>query len=247
MASFIDISDANLSAYTKNGRGADLAVKKQEILNTLVSFYNLAPTDVLYVGFSSFLLANFGDNISVTCISQPARDFLTKQGIEYTYIPESELIDYAKQFQVVVAVDEFFTFAENDQEQKNLVSQICKLATDYVITTLRDYKNQDYKDREFSQPSLVRNEADSVIFLEAHAWDHADRNAWKSTIYEIDQTQKQLVMYGEFQRRTMFFKQLAKFSMDSGAGSFLVHKNLMYKGLIKKNYEHVITIHIDNE
>ena len=48
--------------------------------------------------------------------------------------------------------------------------------------------------------------------------------------------------YGEFARRTMYFKQLANFSLAAGSTDFIVHKNLMYKGLIKKNYEHVITI-----
>jgi len=47
---------------------------------------------------------------------------------------------------------------------------------------------------------------------------------------------------GPFARRSMFFKQMAKFSIDAGAKEFYVHKNLMYKSLIKKNYEHVISI-----
>jgi len=51
---------------------------------------------------------------------------------------------------------------------------------------------------------------------------------------------------GIYNRRTLFFKQLAKFTMDAGASNFLVHKNLMYKSLIKKNYEHVISIHFEN-
>ena len=47
---------------------------------------------------------------------------------------------------------------------------------------------------------------------------------------------------GPYNRRSMFFKQMAKFSIDAGAKEFYVHKNLMYKSLIKKNYEHVISI-----
>jgi hypothetical protein len=152
------------------------------------------------------------------------------------------LINYRKQFEVVVAVDEYFTYATTDQNQKDLVGQICNLATDYVITTLRDYKNQDYKDREFSQPSIVRNTDESVVFLESHTWSTRDRNSWDSTIYAIDQQRRALATYGEFARRTMYFKQLANFSTVAGAEDFTVHKNLMYKGLIKKNYEHVITI-----
>jgi len=63
-------------------------------------------------------------------------------------------------------------------------------------------------------------------------------------VYEINAANA-LTTYGVFQRRTMFFKQLAKFSMDAGAVNFLVHKNLMYKSLIKKNYEHVVSIQFE--
>jgi len=38
--------------------------------------------------------------------------------------------------------------------QKNRVAEICSLATEYVITTCKDYKNQEFKDREFSIPAL---------------------------------------------------------------------------------------------
>jgi len=61
-------------------------------------------------------------------------------------------------------------------------------------------------------------------------------------VYEIAHPDSQFASYGPFDRRTMYFKQLAKFSMDAGATYFQVHKNLMYKSLNKKNYEHVISI-----
>jgi hypothetical protein len=64
-------------------------------------------------------------------------------------------------------------------------------------------------------------------------------------VYEVAEPASSLETYGVFQRRTMFFKQLAKFSMDNGAVNFLVHKNLMYKSLIKKNYEHVVSIQFE--
>jgi hypothetical protein len=54
------------------------------------------------------------------------------------------------------------------------------------------------------------------------------------------------VCRGLYSRRTLYFKQLAKFCKDYGAADFLVHKNLMYKSLIKKNYEHVISVRFDN-
>jgi hypothetical protein len=129
--------------------------------------------------------------------------------------------------------------------QQELIAKICSLATSFVISTVRDYKNQDFKDRDFSQPIMVRNGSDYKLYVENHDWDLKDRTLWNSMVYEINAANA-LTTYGIFQRRTMFFKQLAKFSMDAGAVNFLVHKNLMYKSLIKKNYEHVVSIQFDN-
>jgi hypothetical protein len=187
------------------------------------------------------MFAQYNANLYATDLTDEIQDYLQVQGVQYTYIPRDQLVKYAKKFQLVVAVDEFFTYAASDQDQRDLVAEISNLVTDYVITTLRDYKNQDYRDREFSQPAVLRNADNHMIFLEAHEADQTDRNAWASTIYQITDPD-QLATYGKFQRRAMYFKQLAKFSFDAGATNFLVHKNLMYKSLIKKNYEHVISI-----
>ena len=242
MSDFATLSDVNLLAFKNNNRSQDVVSKKQEILNTIAQFYNLTPTKVLFVGFSSFVMAGYQNEIAITAISEEVQQYLKDQNIQFRYIPEIELFNYRKQFDVVVAVDEYFTYGDTDQAQKDMVGQICSLATDYVITTVRDYKNQDYKDREFSQPSIVHNGKDSMVFLESHAWSQKDRANWNTNIYAIDQLSQTMKTYSDFSRRTMYFKQLANFSNAAGATDFVVHKNLMYKGLIKKNYEHVITI-----
>jgi hypothetical protein len=86
----------------------------------------------------------------------------------------------------------------------------------------------------------VYKQQDSKVFVEHHNYDHNDRNNWSTTVYELQG--KESIVYGPFARRSMYFKQMAKFSIDAGAKEFYVHKNLMYKSLIKKNYEHVISI-----
>jgi len=242
MTGFATIGNVNVLALKNNSRTQDVVNKKQVILNDLAQYYNLAPTKVLFVGFSSFVLAKLSGEIAITAISEEVQQYLKSQGVKFRYIPEIELLDYRKQFEVVVAVDEYFTYADSDQAQKDNVAQICSLATDYVITTLRDYKNQDYKEREFSQPSIVRDGESSTVFLESHAWSQKDRANWSSVIYAIDQNNNTMTSYGAFDRRTMYFKQLANFSAAVGAEDFVVHKNLMYKGLWSKNYQHIVTI-----
>jgi hypothetical protein len=242
---FANYTDAVLSALTFNPRLDDVVARKQEILDGVYRTENLDPTSILFVGFNPAILSCSANTIAVTEISEQAQQFLTGKGVKYTYIKSEDLPKYNKKFQCVIAMEEYFTFADSDQAQQDKIAKICNLATAFVISTLRDYKNQDYKDREFSQPALIRNAGTSKIFVESHDWDLKDRTLWNTMVYEIDQPSDALKTYGVFNRRTMYFKQLAKFSMDAGAVNFLVHKNLMYKSLIKKNYEHVVSIQFE--
>lgn len=242
---FADYTDAVLSALTFNPRLDDAVARKQEILDGVYRTENLEPTSILFVGFNPAILSCRAKTIAVTEISSQAQDFLSKRGVKFTHIDPKDLDKHHKQFQCVVAMEEYFTFADSDQEQQAKIAKICNLATSFVISTLRDYKNQDFKEREFSQPALVRNSGSSKIFLESHDWDLKDRTLWNTMVYEIDNPSNAMKSYGMFNRRTMYFKQLAKFSMDAGAMNFLVHKNLMYKSLIKKNYEHVVSIQFE--
>ena len=242
--SFDSYTDCLLRAFRSHSRPADIIKRKKEILEGVAGFHNFSPSTVLFVGFSLALLATTARTITVTEISLDARKFLDSQNIKYTYIPYVELKQHRKEFEVVVALDEYFTFADSDDDQKTRVAEICSLATEYVITTCKDYKNQEFKDREFSIPALIRGSTQNQIYLEFHDHDLHDRNRWVTQIHEI--TNNILNNVGPFNRRAMFFKQLAKFSHDAGAAGFSIHKNLMYKSLIKKNYEHVISIQFDN-
>ena len=240
---FAEYTNAVLSALTFNPRLEDVVARKQEILDGVYRTENLEPTTILFVGFNPAILSCRARTIAVTEITDVAQDFLKSRGVKFTYIDPSKLSEYRKQFQCVIAMEEYFTFATSDQDQQDKIAKICNLASAFVVSTLRDYKNQDYKDREFSQPANVRNGKNTRIFLENHDWDLQDRTQWNTMVYEIEGSS--LKTYGMFDRRTMYFKQLAKFSMDAGAVNFLVHKNLMYKSLIKKNYEHVVSIQFE--
>ena len=242
---FQHYTDILLTALQHNPKFDDVIKRKQEILDGVYRIENLDPVSVLFLGFNPAILSCKSRVLAVTQISDHARQFLDAKGIKYTYIDQQDLAGWHKKFQCVIAMDEFFTFADSDQDQQQKIRKICDLATDFVISTLRDYKNQEYKDREFSQPTMVRGKESSRIFVENHDWDLRDRTLWNSTVYEIDSAEGSLITHGPFKRRTMFFKQLAKFSMDAGAVNFLVHKDLMYKSLIKKNYEHVVSIQFD--
>jgi hypothetical protein len=239
--SFEKYSDILLEAYQSNSRSDELGSKKKEILDKIFSFYNLDVTNTLFIGFSPALLKFKEYDICVTQISDAVRGFLTKQMVSYTYVDFDRIKE--KQFKAVIAFDEYFTFAESDEEQRELVKRLVSLSNKFVLTTLKDYKNQDFKEKEFSNPIALKDHNESKkIFFEHYEYNQPDRNNFLATNYIVDDESVMLV--GPFCRRAMYFKQLAKFGLDAGARNFLVHKNLMYKSVVKKNYEHIITIEI---
>ena len=236
--SFEKYSDILLSAFQLNAKSTDLANKKQEILDELFNHYDLDTGRILFIGFSPGILTLRNFNISVTKISDDVKDFLTQQGVVFTYIDIKQIPD--KTFDAVIAVDEYLTFADSDSEQRNKVEFLARITKNIVITTLRDYKNQDFKDREFSQPIAIRNSKHKRIYFEHYEYDSVDRNLFLGTSYAV--SDEDVMVIGPFGRRSMYFKHLAKFGFDAGARNFLVHQNLMHKSIIKKNYEHILTI-----
>jgi hypothetical protein len=238
--SFSSYTETSVNAFKFNPKSQEVIEKKQEILRSIAEHYGSTPTSVLFYGFSPLMLAAKYKQIAVTEITDEIKKFLDTTGVKYVYIKDADLGEYAKQFDWVIAGDEYFTFAKTEEEQADKIKTLSSLAKKAIVTTLRDYKNQDFKDREFSQPLAVRNGRDSKIFLEYHDHDYTDKNAWKTTVYEMTGTDVKTST--PYARRSMYFKQMAKFSIDAGAKEFYVHKNLMYKSLIKKNYEHVISI-----
>jgi len=242
--SFESYTDCLLRAFILHNKSNEVLKRKKDIIDEVAVFHNYSPTSVLYLGFNPVILVDPAKEIYVTEVSESARTYLANSGIRFTYIPREKLFNSKNKFDSVIALDEYFTFAASDNDQKNKVTEICELATEYVITTCKDYKNQDFKDREFSIPALIKNAKSDNLFLEYHNHDSQDRNSWHTNVYQI--SNNVLDYSGPYARRALYFKQLAKFSHDAGAVGFNVHKNLMYKSLIKKNYEHVISIRFDN-
>jgi hypothetical protein len=239
MSDFIQYSDILLDGFSSNSKSLEVVEKKRDLITEVLDHYDLDSSSILFVGFSPWCMAHDQGKFTITEVSGKVLDFLSQNDCKYEHETLANLVKGNRKFSVIVAADEYFTFSDSDQGQRTLVEQLAKLAEDVIITTLRDYKNQDFKNREFSQPIQIRGTVDK-IFLEHYDYDLRDKNASTSRTYVLSGNDCRV--HGPFARRNMYFKQLAKFSIDAGATNFFVHKNLMYKSVIKKNYEHVITI-----
>lgn len=241
MRSFIQYSDIILEGFSSNPKSIELVSKKRDLLLDILGHDDLSNRSILFVGFSPWCLSNDLSFFTITEVSSSVTNYLDQKQCQYKHSDLVDLLKETNQFDVVIAADEYFTFAENDIDQRNLVDQLAQLTKGTLITTLRDYKNQDFKDREFSQPIMIRGAETNKMFVEHYEYDIKDKNSSLNRIYVVDNNNNSKI-HGPYIRRNMYFKQLAKFSMDAGAKEFYVHKNLMYKSVIKKNYEHVITI-----
>ena len=242
---FINYSAIGFDAFCNSNKQDEIKRRKKEIIDSVISHYRVAPKSVLFVGFNPAMLAmDAKQQITVTQVTPNIVAYLQQQRSDIKFQEWHHISADQDQFDAVVAMDEFLTFAETDAEQLANLNKICAISSQLVITTLRDYKNQSFKDREFSIPSVVKGEQTDSLYLEYHDYDVQDRNAWQRSVYEI--TGSNLRVFANFNCRQMFFKQCAKFSIDAGASEFLIHKNIMYKSLIKKNYEHVISMRFAN-
>lgn len=240
MTQFSKYSDVIFDAFCLHTKRKEIIDRKHEIIDKIIEYYNSGVDSVLFVGFNPAVLSFRAKEIYVSEVSERVVEWIKAQGVDVkVYNAEAP-----RKFDYVVAFDEYLTFASTEEAQRTAIEQLCNLSNSAVITTVKDYKNQDFKDREYSQPAIIKANNQVTAFTEIHDWDMRDKNAWQTGLYQLSGIDADCK--GIYHRRTLFFKQLAKFSADAGSTNFLVHKNLMYKSLIKKNYEHVISIHFEN-
>ena len=176
MTSFSKYSDILLSAFSKNNRQQEIISKKLEIQNTIYELHNYSPERMLFVGFTPLMLTSRHSDFYVTEVSDSVVSYLSSMGKRVSILDTSDVTKLKNSFDCVVAADEYFTYASSEDEQRQLVNLCCELTSGLLITTLKDYKNQDYKSKEFSMPTSVRSNNQTTVYLEHHEYDYRDRN-----------------------------------------------------------------------
>lgn len=213
-------------------RWLEQAQAKVDILQKLFSGLRIQPKTILFTHFNPIVLL-LEKNYTCTVIAD--------QSLKYAYQSESIFIDNIAQVSgysdVTIALDEYFTYAQSEQEQRDLLANIQKVTRGYVITSLQDYKNAAPHKRNHVESSTIGD----IIMVEQNLTDKNNKQNWVSNIYFIENN-RDLTVVGPNERRTMYFKQLAKYSADLGGTNYEIQKNLLYRGFFKKNYEHIITV-----
>jgi len=213
-------------------RWLEQAQAKVEILQKLFGGLQIQPKTLLFTHFNPIvlLLEQHYDCVVVG-----------DQSVKYAFQSSSTFIDHIAQIKdtadITIALDEYFTFATTENDQRNLLSDIQKVTSGYLITSLQDYKNNAPHKRNHVESGVY---GDSII-VEQSQIDKNNKQNWQTHIYFIENN-RDLTVVGPLDRRTMYFKQLAKYSSDLGGSDYVIQKNMLYRGFFKKNYEHIITV-----
>jgi hypothetical protein len=235
---FQNYSDVIFNAFLSSYRPTEIMNRKSDIVKQVSEAVGLRPKTAMFVGFNPAIvdISAEVEQVFLYQCSPTVVSYLQECGIAAQSVDphNCEPVD------LTVATDEYFTFANDEEEQSYMLRELLVATRGTLLTTVKDYKNQEFKDREYSQPAIIKTEEDRIAYVEIHDWDQQDRAHWQTSVYELHRGHCEY--RGQYERRTLFFKQLARASQDLGAKNFLVHKNLMWKSLIKKNYEHVISI-----
>ena len=141
-------------------------------------------------------------------------------------------------YDLVLGIDQATTFFKTNQEQQDYCKFIGQITKKTFVTTLMDYKNQSKK--MFEEPFYLKVGDKERIVLHHRKWSMGDKQAWNHYVYVTDE-KNNTVAYGGNSRRTMYFKQLAKFLYDNGAKDYIVHKEPLYKGVFSKTFQHIVS------
>ena len=151
-----------------------------------------------------------------------------------------QLVAAGETFDYAIAADEWLTVAETEDEQREKINMLKNLCRKGVYTTVKDYKNMTYNQRNFYEPFQLKNSAGDVILFKHRKWNDHDRQSWTEVNYALQDDV--ILHHSTVNKRTMYFKQLAKLASDAGSKSFQVEKKLMYKSLFSKNQDYIVYI-----
>jgi hypothetical protein len=89
-------------------------------------------------------------------------------------------------------------------------------------------------------PGQMEQTQGEAVIIRKRDWNKTDKQQWTNREWIIQNDE--LTDCTPVECRTMYFKQLAKFSSDAGAKNFQVEKKQMYKPLFSKSFEYIICI-----
>jgi hypothetical protein len=196
---------------------------------------------VLTLGFNPmlFYICDKNDSIEyhMACFNQADVDFCANHP-DLQHIITHNIADLTdEKFDIVVALDSFFTRFSDEDAQRNAINKAFSLTGKTMVTTVKDFKNMKSVDRLIDPPMVINTKEGAHVFVNHREWDNTDKQKFKETLYQLSNGDLQVVVVEE--KRTLYFKQLAKYIHDQGCREFKISQSQFYKNLFSRSYEYI--------
>lgn len=141
----------------------------------------------------------------------------------------------------LVAFDEVFTGASSETEQFDLISNaIAYIAPGgLLLASIRDYRNNPVHKRNIGDATSLQVGSHQHLIVEAQVPSVKDKQLWHQTNFVITDAIV-ATHYAVGNRRTLYFKQLAKYCHDLGCCQFGVIKDQFWRAPWRRQPEHII-------
>ena len=174
---------------------------------------------------------------SILCLSRSwISEHLAETGADVSFPQDLD----GSQYDLVIAIDEILTREKDESAQKRLISNIMQLVKPggYLMASLRDYRNTNCHRRPLGDSCYNMLGSDEMVTTEVNQLDGKDKQAWRQKLHVVI-NDSELACLDLGHRRTLYFKQMAKYCTDAGASTFAVSKNLHWKGHLRRMPENI--------
>lgn len=166
--------------------------------------------------------------------------FLREQGLSVTLLNEAVP---NRKYDTILALDETLCRFNGETSQKQTITNLLNMLAPngLMLVSLRDYRNGNFHRRPLGDTVINEIDGEEYLTIEVNSLDTHDKQSWNQKMYLIKNSQGLEVLHcGD--RRTLYFKQLAKYSSDFGDTKFGIYKDIFWKGLWRRTPEHLAWI-----
>jgi hypothetical protein len=160
---------------------------------------------------------------------------LEDQGISVDTEPRE-----GKQYDTILALDEYFTYFSTEEDQRNEIFSKASLMSPggIMLTSIRDYRNNPVHKRFLGDTSYININDSHHVVVEINTPNSQQNQTWHQINFIIKDGES-AVAYEIGDRRTLYFKQLAKYCKDAGSNQFGVIKENFWKAPWRRTTEHI--------
>lgn len=166
--------------------------------------------------------------------------FLKEQGLSVTLLSE---VNPNKKYDTILALDETLCRFSNELQQKQAINNLLDILAPkgLMLVSIRDYRNGNFHRRPLGDTVLNEIDGEEYVTVEVNHHKTHDKQSWEQKMYFIKNHQDlKIINCGD--RRTLYFKQLAKYSNDFKDVKFGIYKEIFWRSTWRRTPEHIAWI-----